>query len=152
MSVRISLKKTQIEERSCLRVKRKEQLAQAIIPSTFSAEATTLKFIAHHPWKRPCRKRARHWRAYPITETFGANVMMYSLRERQSIPSAFSLVGQPTKIAKSDNVPDTEFAGVILVSIRSRCGLVVVKSKEESFLLDIFHQRHLDKKKPLTRL
>ena len=30
-----------------------------------SGEATTLKFIAHHPWKRPCRKRARHWRAHP---------------------------------------------------------------------------------------
>ena len=36
--------------------------------------------------------------------------MMYSLGERQSIPSAFTLVGQPTKIVKSDDVSDTEFA------------------------------------------
>ena len=36
------------------------------------------------------------------TETFGANVMMCSLGERQSIPGAFTLVEQPTKIVKSD--------------------------------------------------
>ena len=76
------------------------------------------------------------------------NVMMYSLGERRSISGVFTLVEQPTKIVKSDDDSGREFAGLILVCIRSRCGLVVVKSKVAKFHLDIFPSTA--KKKPPT--
>ena len=59
---------------------------------------------------------------------------MYSLGERQSI-------------VKSDVVSGSELAGLILVCIRSRCELVVVKSKVATILLVFFINDISTKKK-----
>ena len=43
----------------------------------------------------------------PTTETFGANDVQP--RERKFTPSAYTMVGQPTQIMKSNDVPRTSY-------------------------------------------